>query len=76
MTQYLKVDWGPHRIEQPWHSLLSFFFFFFFFFFFSTNPKFSPFDVNIQCLVRQEVQLLSENFENDLYFNQSKILTF
>jgi hypothetical protein len=29
-----------------------------------TNPNFSLFDVNIQCLMRQEVQLLSESFKN------------
>jgi len=28
-----------------------------------TNPNFSHFDVNIHCLMRQEVQLLSEKFK-------------
>jgi hypothetical protein len=31
-----------------------------------TNPNFSLFDMNIQCLMRQEVQLLSEIFKNGL----------
>jgi hypothetical protein len=31
------------------------------------NPNFSLFDVNTQCLMRQEVQLLSEEF-NFLFF--------
>jgi hypothetical protein len=32
------------------------------------NPNFSLFDVNIQCLMRQEVQLLSEIFKNGFFF--------
>jgi hypothetical protein len=32
-----------------------------------TNPNFSLFDVNIQCLMRQKVQLLSESFKNGLF---------
>jgi len=32
-----------------------------------TNPNFSLFDVNIQCLMRQEVQLLSEIFKNGFF---------
>jgi len=32
-----------------------------------TNPNFSLFDVNIQCLMRQEVQLLSESFKNGFF---------
>jgi hypothetical protein len=33
-----------------------------------TKLNFSLFDVNIQCLMRQEVQLLSESFKNGFYF--------
>jgi hypothetical protein len=33
-----------------------------------TNPNFSLFDVNIQCLMRQEVQLLSESFKKWFLF--------
>jgi hypothetical protein len=33
-----------------------------------TNPNFSLFDVNIQCLIRQEVQLLSESFKSGFFF--------
>jgi hypothetical protein len=29
-----------------------------------TNPNFSSFDVNIYCLMRQEIQLLSEKLQN------------
>jgi hypothetical protein len=32
----------------------------------SSNPNFTPFDTNIQCLMRQEVWLLSEKFK---FFN-------
>jgi hypothetical protein len=28
----------------------------------SSNPNFTPFDVNTQCLLRQEVYLFSEKF--------------
>jgi len=33
-----------------------------------TNPNFSLFDVNIQCLMRQEVQLHSESLKNGFFF--------
>jgi hypothetical protein len=33
-----------------------------------TNSNFSLFDVNIQCLMRQEVQLLSESFKKGFFF--------
>jgi hypothetical protein len=32
------------------------------------NPNFSPFDVNTECLMRQEVQLLSKKFNSFLFF--------
>jgi hypothetical protein len=32
-----------------------------------TNLNFSLFDVNIHCLMRQEVQLLGESFKNGLF---------
>jgi hypothetical protein len=33
-----------------------------------TDPNFALFDMNIQCLMRQEVQLLSESFKNGFSF--------
>jgi hypothetical protein len=33
-----------------------------------TNSNFSLFDVNIQYLMRQEVQLLGESFKNGFFF--------
>jgi hypothetical protein len=33
-----------------------------------TNLNFSLFDINIQCLMRQDVQLLNESFKNGFYF--------
>jgi hypothetical protein len=33
-----------------------------------TNPNFSLFNVNIQCLMRQEVQLLNESFKKGFLF--------
>jgi hypothetical protein len=33
-----------------------------------TNLNFSLFDVNIQCLMRQEVQLLIESFKNYFFY--------